>query len=84
MRGRFLWGGARRVGFIAGSFTLAALAVGRLPLGAVGRALGMLLVPGLLLVVLRREERRLAEASRRLRQDGRQAGRAAAASIRRR
>jgi hypothetical protein len=53
---------------VAGGFTLAALAVEKMPAGPALRATGMLLLPCLLLAVLRREERRLSSAARQARE----------------
>jgi hypothetical protein len=58
---------AVRAGLVAGGFTLAAVAVGRIPVPGLVRALGMLALPCLLVAVLRREERRLGEAALRAR-----------------
>ena len=67
MKGRVIQAGLARVGLVAGGFTLAASVVARLPLPGVLRAAGMLALPCILLAVLRKEERRLAEAAARLR-----------------
>jgi hypothetical protein len=56
-----------RAGLVAGGFTLVALAVEGIPAPGVLRAAGMLALPVALLSVLRRGERRLADASERLR-----------------
>jgi hypothetical protein len=67
VNGPALRAGLRRAGLVAGGFTLAALAIERIPAGSPVRAAAMLLLPCLLLRVLRREERRLAQAADRLR-----------------
>jgi len=56
-----------RMGLVAGGITLAASAVGRVPLPGAARAACMLALPCALLAVLRREERRLANAATRVR-----------------
>lgn len=68
MRGRAIRSGFVRAATVAGGFTLAALAVERMPAGAAVRATAMLLLPCLLLAVLRQEERRLASAARQARE----------------
>lgn len=63
MKGTALRAGLWRTFILSGGFTLAALGTDLVPTGSL-RALAMLGLPFLLLRVLRREERRLKEATR--------------------